>query len=123
MMRVPGFLLRRLYVKGSVRNTPHGFQFNLKNSLGSGYTHRMLPITVDDEEVPIERCSLRIDGDEGPFAQVSKENPFTLAMNRSITVVVQNAAPLSQEPHKIGMGFEVRGLGTLRFDFTDVPAQ
>ena len=122
MMRVPGFLLRRLYVKGSLRNAAHGFEFDLKNSLGSGYAHRMLPITVDDEEVPIERCSFRIDGDERSFAQVSKENPFTLAMNRAITVV-QDGVPLSQGPHKIGMGFEVRGLGTLRFDFTDVPAE
>lgn len=122
MMRVPGFLLRRLYVKGSLRNTAHGFEFDLKNSLGSGYAHRMLPITLDDKEIPIEHCSFHIGAEEHAFANVSMENPFTLAMNRFITIAVRNDALLSQEPHKIGMGFEVKGLGTLRFDFTDVPA-
>ena len=123
MIRVPNFLLRRLYVKYSLRNTPQGFEFTLKNALGSGYARGMLPITVDDEEVPIGRCFFHTDGRTVPFVEVSPDNPFTLAMNRSITVAVHSDAPLSEEAHKIGMGFEVRGLGPLRFDFTDVPTK
>ena len=34
---VPGFLLKRVYSKGSLKNSENGFQFELKNSLGSGY--------------------------------------------------------------------------------------
>jgi hypothetical protein len=40
-------------------------------------------------------------------------------MNRAIAVQV-SGAPLSTGPHKITMGFDVPGLGTLAFDFTDV---
>ena len=36
MVTVPGFLLRRLYVKQSLANTEDGFQFELMNRLGSG---------------------------------------------------------------------------------------
>lgn len=122
-MQVPEFLLRRLYVKGSLANTPKGFTFELKNSLGSGYARKMLPITIDGEEVPMESCSFSVDEKEVSFDKVSPENPFTLAMNRVITITVRNGEALSQEAHKIGLGFEVMGFGALRFHFTDVPAK
>ena len=48
-MQVPAFLLRRLYVRGSLHNDGDGFAFQLKNSLGSGYAEQMLPLTVDGE--------------------------------------------------------------------------
>ena len=41
MITVPAFLLRRLYVKGSLRNTAAGFEFEIKNGLGSGYIFRL----------------------------------------------------------------------------------
>jgi hypothetical protein len=51
MVAVPSFLLKRLYVKGSLKNTPEGFQFDLKNSLGSGYGNELLPLVVDGIEL------------------------------------------------------------------------
>lgn len=121
MVSVPGFLLRRLYVKGSLRNTETGFEFQLRNSLGSGYSHRMLPLSVDGAEVPMESASFVLEGKETPFAAVSRERTFTLALNTSITIQVSGVT-LDAGPRKIGMGFEAPGLGELRFDFTDVPA-
>ena len=121
MVSVPGFLLRRLYVKGSLRNTETGFEFQLRNSLGSGYSHRMLPLSVDGAEVPMESASFVLEGEETPFAAVSRERTFTLALNTSITIRVSGVT-LDAGPRKIGMGFEAPGLGELRFDFTDVPA-
>ena len=46
-MKIPGFLLRRLYVKGSLQATQTGFAFELHNSLGSGSVHGMRPLTLD----------------------------------------------------------------------------
>ena len=54
MVTVPAFLLRRLYVKSSLKSVPGGFEFQLRNRLGSGYAHKMWPLTLDGEEVPIE---------------------------------------------------------------------
>lgn len=45
MIVVPQFLLRRLYVRGSLRTNGQGFHFELKNSLGSGYGKELLPLT------------------------------------------------------------------------------
>ena len=121
MVTVPGFLLRRLYVKKSLRNTDSGFAFELLNRLGSGYAHRMHPVVLDGRELAADKASFVLDGEETAFADVSEENTFTLSMNKSITVKVDGAR-LGPGAHKIGMGFEVPGLGALRFDFTDEAA-
>ena len=121
MISVPGFLLRRLYVKGSLRNAGGGFEFDMKNGLGSGYAFKLWPLKVDGAERPVESTFFLIDGQETAFADVSKEKTFTLAMNRTITIRAVGAG-LEQGPHKLEMGFDVPGLGTLRFDFTDTVA-
>ena len=121
MVTVPGFLLRRLYVKGSLANSTGGFQFQLKNGLGSGYAYKLWPLRLDDEELPPEFTFFLEDGESVPFSAVSRENTFTLAMNKTI-VIHAAASSLTPGPHKLGMAFDVPGLGTLRFDFTDVVA-
>ena len=62
-----------------------------------------------------------LQGEEIPFAAVSRERTFTLALNTSITIRMSGVT-LDAGPRKIGMGFEVPGMGELRFDFTDAPA-
>ena len=119
MVTVPGFLLRRLYVKGSLRNSPQGFEFQLKNTLGAGYAHQVFPIQVDGAEVPLEQTVFALDGATVPFSAISKQRPFTLAMNRTITIFAQGPS-LSPGPHRVAMSFVVQGFGALAFDFTDV---
>jgi hypothetical protein len=117
-MKVPAFLLRRLYVKGSLRNINGGFEFDLKNSLGSGYAESVLPISVDGGAMPIEATRFVVDGEVTPFEAVSPDKPMTLAMNRTVTVGVDGRS-LSPGKHKVAIGFQVTGMGELAFDVTD----
>ena len=117
-MQVPAFLLRRLYVKGSLRADGDGFAFDLKNSLGSGYAEQVLPLTVDGVEVPPEQAAFAVDGERVAFPDVSSERPFTLAMNKLVTISVAGQA-LGAGKHKIGIGFIVTGMGKMQFDVTD----
>ncbi len=119
-MKVPSFLLRRLYLKNSLTATQHGFEFQLRNQLGSGYARKLFPLTVDGVEIPLSSASFVIGDKTSNFTDVSNENPFTLAMNKVTTIKV--VFPLDLEPHTIGMKFEVAGLGELGFEFTDLPA-
>lgn len=121
MVTVPGFLLRRLYVKQSLANTEEGFQFELMNKLGSGYAHKVHPLTVDGAEIPIDSSEFDLEGALIPFDEVDEQNTLTLAMNKA-TVVRVTGTRLAPGAHKIGMGFDVPGLGTLSFDFTDAVA-
>lgn len=120
MLSVPGFLLRKLYVKGSLQNTPKGISFRLRNSLGSGYAEQMSPLTLDGREMPLEETSFFVDSEPRSFDTVCKENPFSLLLNQDTVITVENVS-LSPEPHTVGMGFRVPGLGMLRFNFIDLP--
>ncbi|MBM3945270.1 MAG: hypothetical protein FJ317_07280 [SAR202 cluster bacterium] len=112
-------MLRKLYVKQSLRNAGGGIEFDLKNGLGSGYAYKMQPVELDGIQAPLESTTFTLEGGaEVKFSDVSKENTFTLAMNKTLTIRVAGHT-LTPGPHKIGMGFDVPGLGTLRFDFTD----
>jgi hypothetical protein len=117
-MQVPAFLLRRLYVKGSLRNENGGFAFDLKNSLGSGYAEQVLPLTVDGIEVPADQASFTVDGASVRFVDVSSAQPFTLAMQKLVTIGVDGTT-LDAGKHKLGIGFVVTGMGKLQFDVTD----
>ena len=119
MVTVPAFLLRRLYVKESLKNNDSGFEFHLRNRLGSGYAHKLWPLTVDGAEVPPDKTYFNLEDNDTAFDAVSKDNTFTLAMNKTITIRAEGVV-LEPGARKIGMGFDVPGLGTLRFDFTDV---
>jgi len=118
-MQVPAFLLRRLYVKGSLRNEGEGFAFDLKNSLGSGYAEQVLPLSVDGDEVPPAQAMFTVGDERTAFPEVSSERPFTLGMNTVVTIAVAGRT-LDPGKHKIGIGFIVTGMGKMQFDVTDV---
>ena len=118
-MRVPSFLLRRLYVKGSLGPTGDGFQFQLRNRLGSGYARRLLPLTLDGEALDMAKTTFEVDGKVVCFEAVDRDTPFTLGMNKTTTIAYMGGA-MEPGPHKVGMRFEVAGLGELGFDFTDI---
>ena len=118
MVQVPPFLLRRLYVKGSLRNTPEGFQFQIKNSLGAGYAQELLPLTIDGQELPREDCYFSLGDEPISFTAISEAKPFTLAMNK-VTTIMARGRRLEEGQHRIGMGFEVVGLGKMAFEVTD----
>ena len=91
MLSVPSFLLRKLYVKGSLQNTPKGISFRLRNSLGSGYAEQMSPLTLDGREIPLEDTFFFVDSEPRSFDTVSKANPFCLLLNQD-TVIVCNSS-------------------------------
>ena len=120
-LQVPGFLLRRLYVRGSLRRTDDGFQLELKNTLGSGYARRLLPLKVNGAEIALENCFFAVDDVRHAFADVTPESPFSLALNRT-SVLGAKSASLPDGVVEVTIGFEVQGLGDLSFSVKDTPA-
>ena len=121
MVSIPGFLLRKLYVRGTLENTGQGIAFRLRNTLGSGYAEEMLPVRLDGEDIPLSRCFFWTGGKKRSFDQVSRSDPFTLPMHQDTVIAVDDIS-LTQEPHTVGIGFRVPGFGELRFEFVDVPS-
>src|SRR4030042_1552040 len=121
MITVPGFLLKRVYAKGSLKNNDSGFQFYLKNSLGSGYAKELFPLILDGQEVPKDKSFFMLEGKEICFTAVSPETPFTLTKNKAATILVKGDK-LAAGAHKLGISFVVQGIGKLQFEVTDTVA-
>lgn len=118
MPGVPAFILRRLYVKGSLHNREDGWGFKLKNTLGGGYAKGLIPVTVDGVEIALDHSFFDVEGEETSFTAVTDENTFGLKLNRDILIYFKGDQ-LESGDRKIAMGFIVPGLGTLKFDFND----
>jgi hydroxymethylglutaryl-CoA reductase (NADPH) len=123
MVTVPAFLLKRLYVKGSLKPTADGFEFRVENKLGSGYATQMLPLALDGVAFPLEQCYYcPDDGEETRYSDVTPERTMTLEMGKGMTMGVHGGASLAPGPHKVGLGFVVQGISTLSFEVADVVA-
>lgn len=117
-MIIPSFLLKRLYVKGSLSNTERGFSFEIKNDLGSGYAKELLPLNVDGKDIPKECSFFEVDGKRFPFTAVSPESPFSLKKGK-VSKIYVDGVKLPKGVHRIRMGFVVGGIGSLSFDIVD----
>ena len=98
-MKIPAFLLRRLYLKGSLAATPSGFEFQISNKLGSGYARRLLPLTLDGIELDMASTTFEIEGKVVSFDAVSNDTPFTLAMNKTTTPPLRDGKIVTAEPN------------------------
>jgi hypothetical protein len=121
MVSVPSFLLKRLYVKGSLKSTADGFEFRVFNKLGSGYATEMLPVTLDGAAFPLEQCYCRPDDEEEVrFSEVGAGKTLTLEVGKGLTIGVHDTLQPAAGPHKVGLGFVVQGISPLSFEVSDV---
>ena len=117
MPAVPAFMLKKLYLKGSLKNTDEGFQFLIRNTLAPGTITAVIPLTVDGVAYPL--ADTVVTGKEAVVAaDVSKEHPVTFGINLTVTMAVKGAK-LQAGEHTIVIGVITREAGELKWDVTD----
>ncbi|MGW8319239.1 MAG: hypothetical protein ACWGPS_08300 [Candidatus Promineifilaceae bacterium] len=118
MPKVPEFLLRALYVKGSLSNNDGGFEFQMKNDLGPARIIGARLLQLDRKPVPLEKCTF-IHGDKrASFAEVSPQNSVLMRKGEAITVHVHGVS-LQRGRHTLGINVEVKDMGTVSFTVND----
>jgi hypothetical protein len=117
-MQIPAFLLRKLYVKGSLENVDNGFVFKLKNPLSAGTAVSVQPIKVGETEYPLEALTISSEGVEIKGTDISAENAFPIKVGVEINLHVAGE-PLAEGEHKVFISLKTKEAGTLAFDFTD----
>lgn len=117
-MQIPSFLLRKLYVKGSLVNVDGGFEFKIKNSLSPGTAIEIMPIKVNDTEYGLDATIIKTEGAEMAASEVTEENAFPIKVGVEIQLFVKGDA-LAAGEHKIDIGIKTKEAGTLAFDVKD----
>ena len=118
MAKIPEFLLKALYVRGSLCNRDDGFEFQLKNELGPARIVGALPLKVDRSPVPLADCSFLHGGEELAFEAVTAENSVLMRKGEAVTVRVRGTT-LRPGRHTLGIGVVVKDMGQISFDVSD----
>ena len=92
-MKIPEFVLKKLYVSGSFKTTTSGFSFDIHNTFAPA-TVTGVGLDVDGVPAPTTALTLQLEGhDPYPAVTLSPQSPFFLPINVLVHFLVQSAAP------------------------------
>jgi len=114
-VKVPSFMLKRLYVKGSLKKEEYGFSFKLKNVLAKATIVEPLKLRVDGEEVDQSKVEVYIGGEK---IQIGEGNQFSFDVGTEVEIKVKDK-PLEEGEHIIEITTKSKEFGELKFDIKD----
>ncbi len=118
MAKIPEFLLRALYVEGSLVNIDDGFEFQIKNELGPARVVGAQPLKIDRKPIPLEQCQFILGDIIADFTEVSAENSVLMRKGEALTVRVHGTS-LRQGRRTLGIGIIVQDMGLVTFSVSD----
>jgi hydroxymethylglutaryl-CoA reductase (NADPH) len=114
---IPPFLLKQLYVKGSLRSVGDGVEFRLNNHLASA-TITGLRLWFDGVEVSEEAITI-VQGDEArPLTDVGPESPFHFSAGAEAVVRVSGLS-LETGAHAVTVVPATREIGEVTVSVDD----
>ncbi|HPH97082.1 MAG TPA: glycoside hydrolase family 32 protein [Anaerolineaceae bacterium] len=111
MPAIPEFVLRKLFVPGSLAPCGSGFKFEMNNTFAP-VTLLGLGISADEKSADVQSITLSLPGHEAvPAAAIHEQQPFSLPVNVIVSVQV-----LASEPkNKLTIQALTREAGLLQF--------
>lgn len=112
MLQIPGFMVYKLYEKGSLTNDDVGsaFRFALKNSLQNAVVTGLLHLKIDDQPVPVDTIQVVVDEETIPASSITATAPLNVPVGRRILVRVAGKR-LAPSLHAIELGLRIPGFG------------
>ncbi|MGQ9517656.1 MAG: hypothetical protein ACUVT1_10330 [Anaerolineae bacterium] len=117
MPKVPAFLLKKLYVKDSLRSTDDGFVLTIKNTLAPGTITRVKAVMVDGREIPAERVAIGRGENQRPAARITPQTPFIFNLNEEAQIWVRGER-LAAGRHQLLVRVTTKEVGDL-----DIPVE
>ncbi|MBP1449335.1 MAG: hydroxymethylglutaryl-CoA reductase [Thermoproteus sp.] len=115
---LPASVLRQLYVQGSLKNTPEGVEFKLRNMLAPA-TIIDAEVAIDGNKVPKEKMEVVAASGRYDAAKLAQQG-YKFTVRDEITIILKGLS-LPGGPHRIDIKARTREWGDLAFDVTDVP--
>ena len=114
----PPFILAKLYVKGTLKNTDNGFEFSLKNIIDSTMLSGIGPIVVGEKSYEGAAIKMALGEKEWQGDQINKTNLVPVKMGVPLRVLVQGE-PLPAGDVKISVTATTSDIGKIKFDVKD----
>jgi len=120
MPAIPPFVLKKLYVKGSLRTEDDGFALALKNVIAPGTIGAFTGLDLDGQTIDATQVTLiPQNGKPRPASEVSAQGPLQFPVNAEVTLRVAGQ-PLEPGPHEILIHVVVQEVGPLDIPVADV---
>ena len=116
---LPNVLLKQLYTRNSLRNTPDGFLFALKNRLSDARFTGLERARIDGCEYPASTFLLETDaGDVTAVGNISEQQPLAFPLRQSVRVRA-TAKPLKPGVHTIEITLNTQPFGLITLTVED----
>ena len=122
MTIIPAMVLKKLYVKGSLRVHDGGFAFDLKNLIAPATITGIRGLEVDGQEVEETRITIvSPSGSSRPIGQISPGTPLQFPVGVVVTIHVSDQV-LEPGQHDLAVRVEVKEIGSLDIPVSDTTA-
>lgn len=118
MALIPEFLLKKLYIAGSLVNVDGGWQFSLKNTLAKATVISFKGLAVDGTDVSLDDVTVVLGNEEITAGAISPDNPKAFPINVPVTLKIAGP-PLSQESHTFKLSLTTKEFGPIEFSVSD----
>ena len=119
MPAIPNFVLKRLYVKGSLANTADGCELQLRNFVGSGTLTRLISLDVDGNSHSGDALSVVLaDGEVRSCENVTPASPLVLASGVAVTIRLRGVR-LTPGSHALKIRILTGEMGQLDIGLSD----
>jgi hydroxymethylglutaryl-CoA reductase (NADPH) len=119
MPAIPPFVLRKLYVKGSLRKEAGGFSLELRNSIAPGTITAIAGLELDYQVVDTSRVSVAVPGGNvRPASEISEQAPLHFPIWFGVRLSV-SGEELAEGPHQLTIRVVVKEVGPLDIPIFD----
>ena len=118
MPGLPAFVLKKLYVKGSLKNTDGGFSLSIRNTLAPGTIIGFEPLQIDGQSYPLEKTSLQVGETSLPATEISATAPYQFPLNATATIQVAGET-LAPGVHQIVITVRTQEVGELKISVSE----
>lgn len=101
MSIIPEFLMKRVYKKGSLKQTDEGVCFELKNVIGPGFISGFNCVKINDATFGADKVKFITQGNEISAETVSEENPIGFRLGQEGTLILKGAQCLKEGINQI----------------------
>ena len=110
-------MLKKLYVKQSLKNQDEGFVFQIKNTIDSGSISGLAKIAVDGEERPLDGVTVTLGSKTREASSITWSASLYVGYGAVMTIYV----PGTLEPgeHTVTLQVNVPELGRISLPVTD----
>lgn len=122
MPAIPPFLLKKLYVKGSLRAEEDGFALDLQNVIAPGTITAFIGLDVDGQ--PMDHAQVTVvppGGNPRPMGEISAQAALLFPVGAKVTLRVSGGT-LEPGPHELVIRVVVQEVGPLDIPISDTVA-